>query len=252
LSEFSALFDNKQDTLIVTSDTAFLQIAELEGRRLTLNDYLMRAYPVIPHLFPPAPIHDLNRSQFTDGTETTIAGQLMKRNAGFLQRTFLRSGRQVALADFKSHNIVLLGSPVSNPWADLYADQLNFRFDFDSKCGITLRNRSPHAGEAPMYPAPQDNELNRSYAQVAFLPSTSPDGGSVLFLAGTTAEATGAAGECGLSEARLVRALKKMAMDPKGPPRYFEILLRATTFVGGATQSEAIAYRLRPYSSRDR
>lgn len=245
---FSASFDNKHDTFIVTSDTAFLQIAELEGRRLTLNEYLMRAYPRVLHLFPPDLIQNLNRSQYTDGAETTIAGLLMKRNANLLQRTFLRSGRQLELADFKNRNIVLLGSPVSNPWADLYANQLNFQFDFDSKCGIKLRNRSPHPGEAPVYPAPHDDELNRTYAQVAFLPTASPESGSVLLLAGTTAESTAAAGEFLLSESGIAKTLKKIGIDPKGPARYFELLLRATTFVGGATQSEVIAYRSHPYS----
>ena len=242
------MFDNKQDTFIVTSDTAFLQIAELEGRRLTLNDYLVRAYPGIPHLFPPNLIQDWNRSQYTDGAETTIAGLIMKRNAASLQRTFLRSGRQVALADFKNHNVVLLGSPISNPWAELYANRLNFQFDFDTKCGIKFWNRSPHKGELPTYPGPQDDKLNRTYAQVAFLPNTSPDSGSVLLLAGTTAESTAAAGEFLLNESGLAKTLKKIGIDPAGPPCYFEIFLRATTFVGGATQSEVIADRLHPYS----
>ena len=245
---FSALFDNKQDTFIITSDTAFLQIAELEGRRLTLNDYLVRAYPGVPHLFPPNLIQDWNRSQYTDGAETTIAGLIMKRNAASLQRTFLRSGRQVALADFKNHNVVLLGSPISNPWAELYANRLNFQFDFDTKCGIKFWNRSPHKGELPTYPGALDEKLNRTYAQVAFLPNTSPDSGSALLLAGTTAESTAAAGEFLLNESGLAKTLKKIGVDPSGPPRYFEIFLRATTFVGDATQSEVIAYRLHPYS----
>jgi len=246
---FSALFSNRQETFVVTSDTSFLQTSELEGRRLTLDDYLVRAYPDIPHLFPPDLIQRLNRSQYTDGAEMTIAGLIMRRNAKFLQHTYLRSGRQLALADFKSHNIVLLGSPVSNPWADLYANQLNFQFDFDSKRGITFRNRAPRTGELPTYPVPQNPEVNRTYAQVAFLPSTSAENGSVLLLGGTTAEATGAAGEFLLSESGLPRTLTKIGIDPTGPPRYFEILLRATTFIGGATQSEVIAYRLHPYST---
>ncbi len=246
---FSALFDNRQDTFIVTSDTAFLQISELEARRLTLNDYLVRAYPPIPHLSPPDLIERLNRAQYTDGAEMAIAGLILKRNAKFLQHTFLRSGRQLVLADFKSHNIVLLGSPISNPWADLYANQLNFQFDFDPRCGIEFRNRSPHKGELPTYPGPQDDKLNRTYAQVAFLPNTSSDTGSILLLAGTTAESTSAAGEFLLSKSGLAKTLKTIGIDPAGPPRYFEIFLRATTFVGGATQSEVIAYRLHPYST---
>jgi hypothetical protein len=246
---FSALFDNKQEIYIVTSDTAFLQISELSGHRLTLNDYLMRSYPEGSRALPSDLIQLLNRAQFTDATETAIAGLIMRRNAKFLQRSYLRSGRQLGLADLKTHNIVVLGSPISNPWADLYADQLNFEFELD-KGLIRFRNRSPHPGEAPVYPAAGDAELNHAYAQLVFLPSTSPDGGNVLLLAGTTAESTAAAGEFLLSESDLPKALKVMGIDPSGPPKYFEILLRASTFMGGATRSEPIAYRLHPYSSR--
>jgi hypothetical protein len=245
---FSALFDSQRETIIVTSDTAFLQISELEGRRLSLDDYLVRAYGNLANDYPPDLIQRLNRAQFTDGSEVTIAGLIMSRYASFLQRTFLRSGRQLTLSDFKDHNIVLLGSPISNPWVDLYSSQFNFQFDFDSKGGIKFRNRSPRAGEAPMYPSGQGDESNRTYAQVAFLPNPAADSGSVLLLAGTTAEATAAAGEFVLNEAQMAKTLKRIGLDPKGSPRYFELLLRATTFIGGDTHSEVIGYRLHPYS----
>lgn len=245
---FSTLFDNKQEVYIVTSDTAFLQISELSGRRFTLNDYLMRSYPDANRTLTPDLMQILNRAQFTDGSETTIAGLMMRRNARYLQRTYLRSGRQLGLADLKSHNIVLLGSPISNPWAGLYADQLNFEFEYDSNNAIRLRNRSPRQGESEVYPQAADS--NHGYAQLVFLPNTSSDSGSVLLLAGTTGEATAAAGEFLLSESGLPKTLKAMGIDPAGPPRYFEIVLRATTFMGGATESQPIAYRLHPYVAR--
>jgi hypothetical protein len=245
---FSALFDSRHDTLIVTSDTGFLKVAEIAGRRLTLNDYLAHAYPDVPHLFPPDLIRNLNWSQFTDASETKIAGLIMRKNAQRLQRAFLRSGRQVQLPDFQSQNVILLGSPVSNPWAELYANELNFQFDSTRDKGIQLRNRSPHSGESSVYPGEQDNQLNRKYAQIAFIPNTSPGKTSALLIAGTTAEATEAAGEFVLDDAGLARTLRKIGVDPTGPPRYWELLLRATTFVGGATHSEVISYRLRPYS----
>jgi hypothetical protein len=243
---FSSLFDNRHDTFIVTSDTAFLKISDLEGRRLSLNDYLLRTYPEVPHLFPSNMIRNLNWVEFTDGAETKAAGLIMKKNAQRLQRTFLRSGRQVQLTDFKTRNSILLGSAVSNPWVELYANQLNFRFDFNPRQGITIVNRSPQRGELPVYPNAQDEEPNRRYAQLAFIPGTSPGDGNTLLLAGTSAEATGAAADFLLDDAAFAKTLNKIGIDPKGPPRYWELLLRATTFVGGATHPEVIGYRVRP------
>lgn len=243
---FSALFDTRRDTTIITSDTAFLKICDIEGRRLTLNEYLTRAYPPVPHLFPPNLIRDLNWSEFTDAAETNIAGLIMKKNANYLQRTLLRSGRQVQLDDFKNQNVILLGSPVSNPWAELYSRQLNFQFDVNKKQEIILLNRSPQHDELPIYPSKQDDEMNPKYAQIAFLPNASSASGSALLIAGTTAEATEAAGEFVLDDAGLPKTLQRIGVDLSGSPRYWEIVLRATTFVGGATHAEVIAYRLHP------
>lgn len=246
LLPFSALFDPRRDTVIITSDTAFLKICNLEGHRLTLNEYLTRAYPPVPHLFPPNLIRDLNWSEFTDAAETNIAGLMMKKNANYLQRTLLRSGRQVQVDDFKNQNVILLGSPISNPWAELYARQLNFQFDENKKQEIILLNRSPQRGELPLYPSKQDDEMNPKYAQIAFLPGASPASGSTLLIGGTTAEATEAAGEFVLDDAVLSKTLQRIGVDLSGSPRYWEIVLRATTFVGGATHAEVIAYRLHP------
>lgn len=246
---FSELFTNSRDTLIVTSDTAFLQIAQLARRRLTLDDYLTRSYPEIPHLSPPDLVQGLNRFEYTDAAETGIAGLIMRQNAAHIRRTYLRSGHQVQLADFKNANIVLLGSPISNPWAELYANQLNFQFDLKQDVGIILSNRRPQPGELEGYPGPDDARLNRTYAHVVFMPHSAEQPGSVLLIAGTTAEATQAAGEFLLDQAKLSATLNEIGITPASRARYFELLLAATTFVGGTTESNVVAYRLHPFSA---
>ena len=242
---FSVLFDNVLDTYIVTSDTSVLQILILSGQRISVNDYIVRSYPPIPGASRAILTDMLNRFNNTNSDEMAIAGQIMSRNALFLQRTFLRSGHQVQLADLKGRNLILIGSPLSNPWAQLYADRLNFQFDLDRERAITFHNRSPRAGELPEYPAPGDDYHHWSYAHLVFLPAISGPG-SVLLIAGTTLGATAAAGDFLLDQPRLERELNMDGIDPAGPPRYFELLLRATTFTGGATQSEIIARRLEP------
>ena len=246
---FSGLFSRSRDTLIVTSDTAFWQIAQLSNRKLTLDDYLTRTYPEIPHLWPRDLVQDLNRFQYTDADETTIAAAIMRANAGSIQRTYLRSGHQLDLADFKAANIILLGSPISNPWAELYSNHLNFQFDRSLGVGIILRNRSAHGNEPAAYPGRDDARFNRTYAHLVFIPPSSEHAGSVLLIAGTTAEATQAAGEFLLNESKLSSTLKSIGIDPARSGQYFELLLRATTFVGGATESEVVASRRRPYSA---
>jgi hypothetical protein len=236
----SAMFDDSRDTLIVCSDTALWKITQLAKRRITLDEYLTRRYPVVPNLSPPDLISNLGLADYTSGYEMAAAGLILKRNAPFSDRIFLRAGHQLEIADFRDRDIILLGSPFSNPWADLYTDRLNFQFDLTAG-EISLRNSSPQPGEQARYPISQNDEY--SYTQIAFMPNMS-DAGHVLLLAGTNGEATSAAGEFVLDQGQMRAALKTLSIDPDGAPKSFELLLRVKSFFGGATRSELIAGRL--------
>ncbi len=249
LLPFSNLFDAGRDTIIVTSDTAFWQISWITNHRLSLDDFLTRSYPKVANLSPPDLVQNLNRFQYTDADETSVAASIMRQNAAVIGRTYLRSGHQLTMAEINNANVILFGSPVSNPWAQLYSGRVNFEFEEQPNVGIVLENRSPKAGEPAAYPGRDDARQNRTYARLAFLPAETDKQGSVLLVAGTTAEATQAAGEFLLDPARLASTLRSIGVDPAGRPRYFELLFRATTFVGGASQAELIGYRLHPYQA---
>ena len=235
---FSSLFGNGKDTLIITSDTALLQVYAEAKRGVTIDEYITRSYPNLPGTFSPTMVR---RGEYTDGQEVAIAESILQRNAPFLAHTFLRSGHQVQLTDFKKHNVILLGSKLSNPWAALYDDKLNFQVALDLQTlDITFRNMSPRRDEAAVYLC---CENNRSYARIGFLPNTSGSAPALL-IAGTTAESTAAAGEFVVDEARMSQALRNIGIDPAGSAHYFELLLKVTAFVGGATQAEVVASRV--------
>lgn len=234
---FSALFGNGRDTFIVTSDTALLQVYSATKRGISLDEYITRSYADFPGTFPHTQVR---RGEYTDGQEMAIAAVMLQHNAPFLFHTFLRSGHQLQLSDFKSHNVILLGSKLSNPWAALYEDNLVFRADLDlDTSDVMFRNVAPQGNERPIYSC---CENNHSYARIAFVPN-SPGLAPALLVAGVSAESTAAAGEFVLDEARMEKALRAMGINPAGPPRDFELLLKVTAFVGGATQSEVIASR---------
>jgi len=56
--------------------------------------------------------------------------------------------RNVRLIDFKTEDgFILFGSPRSNPWVELFQDQLDFAFEFDStRRAEFIRNRHPGTG----------------------------------------------------------------------------------------------------------
>jgi hypothetical protein len=255
----SEIFANSLDTLIVTSDTTLVPFFSSENHRVSLNDYITRSYPLINHSFPA----DLARKGvYTDGQEMAIADALLRANGRSVEHIFLRTGHQIQLSDLKDHNLILLGSAYSNPWGQMFEEKLSFRLELGARnpglaggapaqagqsaypcdANIVVRNLAPRAGEPAVYPC-YDN--NHSYAVVSFIPGENSMG-NVLWIAGTTAESTAAAGEFVVDEKQTRRALKNAGIDPEGPPHFFELLLKVTSFVGGSTQAEVIAARVSP------
>jgi hypothetical protein len=241
---FSALFNNDTESMIVTSDTGLMQISSLAHRRISLDEYIARSYPNIPNIEPPWLITNWNIWEFTDSREMTLASEILRSNAQFSQRISLLSGHKVQLHDFKDKSAILIGSPVSNPWAQLYEEKLNFRCELGRNDRIIF-NEQLASGAIRQYPNEDDIRHNRTYARIAFLPRTS-DAAPVLLLAGTTAQSTEAAGELVLDRQRLAQTLRSIGIDPSGPPRFFEILIRSNDFVGGAILPEVVAWRVKP------
>jgi hypothetical protein len=252
----SAVFSPAADTLIVTSDATLVPFFSTERRRVNLNDYITRTYPASRRSFPA----DLARKGvYTDGQEMAIAGELLRANPRAAQHVYLRSGHQIELQELKGHNLILLGSTFSNPWGQMFEEKLNFRLELDERArnapeasdhpearsaypcdaNIVVRNLSPRAGEPPLYPC-YDN--NHSFAVVSFTPAGN-GAGNVLWIAGTTAESTAAAGDFVLDDRRMNQALRAIGVSPEGTPRFFELLLKVTSFVGGASLAEVVASR---------
>ena len=244
---FSALLEDSKDTYIVTSDASLVLIQDLRRRQISLDDYITGRY--IGDSAAPDPVRqDLIRTllkrRYTNAAETAIAGRIIQMNRAASQHMLLRSGHGVQLADFKNHNVILLGSPVSNPWAKLFSESLNFQFEWDQARRGMFRNRSPRPGEQAVYSMTTDaGESGEAYAVVAFVPNVNGEGHALL-IAGTTAEGTEAAGEFITDEVRASAALKAIGIDPAGPPRHFEILLEAKAIAGSASKSTILASRL--------
>lgn len=235
---FSALFGHGRESVIVTSDTGFLQIAVLAHHLITLDDYIARTYPNVPGITPPNLIRNWNLYEFTDGREMAVAGLILRTYPQFARQIILRSGHKVTLEMLNTHTAVLIGSPVSNPWAQLYEDHLNFHFAFDAG-RILFRDKNKE------YPDEDDLRHGRTYARLAFLPGSN-NTPAALLIAGTTAQSTEAAGELVADRRLFAQTLRKIGINPAGPARFFEILLRSNVFVGGSTAPEIVAWRLKP------
>jgi hypothetical protein len=156
---------------------------------------------------------------------------------------YLTLARNFTADQLKRDNVVLIGGQKSVPWDHLFDDQLNFVTDYDYTRGLQIvRNRNPKPGEQAIYAVSLSPNTFYGYAVIAYLPNLSRTG-SVIILAGTDSDATGAAGAF-LSSEEQMKKLREALHSGRFP--YFEALLKTSRLSGTFFDAELVAYRAYP------
>jgi hypothetical protein len=153
----------------------------------------------------------------------------------------IKFAREFTADSMKRNNVILIGGQKSNPWTNLFFNQLNFTIQYDRNLMQSfIDNRNPKSGEQARYIAPASTSASVGYSIVAFLPNPSHTA-DALIIAGTDSEATNAAGEFITSEDSLEGFLKRL--HTKKIP-YFEILLKTTRLNGTPFSAQLLSYRI--------
>jgi hypothetical protein len=240
---WSNFFNSQQQTDIVLADTSFMLIEDLTKRSYSLNDYL-------------SPNYFSQISEARDGIDPKLLASIAMRNSGSFgdfrvaQRILtldpgasnivLAHARDYASDAIRRDNVILIGSRWSNPWVDLFTDQLNFAVHFDPALGqIVVTNLRPKPGEQAVYAPPADPDASLGYSVIAFLPNPSKTA-SALIIEGTNSEATDAAGDFVTSGDSMESFLEKL---PGRKFTYFELLLRTNRVAGTPLKAEMVAFR---------
>jgi hypothetical protein len=238
--------NSTQQTDIILADTSFALAQDIAGQSISLSDYLNRSFMQASHSpgLGPERREDLdliasrNNGSFGD---FRAASRIMAIDP-VSGRFHLSFAREYSADAMKQHNTILIGSRKSNPWVDLFRDQLNFNIVYDTRLHRDyVRNRDPRTGEQSIYWVVMDPYAPR-YSVVAFLPNPSNTGEAII-VAGTDSEATEAAGEFLTSE-KSMELFRQKAHLSKFP--YFEVLLRSTQLSGTSFNSEIVAWRTYP------
>jgi len=182
------------------------------------------------------------------GANVALVDTMIALNISDLARTAsrqmkIRTARSLQLPDLKvDDNFILLGSPRSNPWTKLFEDQLDFAFEFDQAANQEIiRNRRPQKNEPAAYiPTAKGWGTGNAYGIIGFVGNPGQTGDALL-LAGSNAEATEAAGRLATNLPLLASTLKNCGVDPRGPQRHFEVLLRVATMAGSPNTFEVVA-----------
>lgn len=245
MSPWKAVFRSGHAIQIVTSDPNVEELQELIGKSISLSDYANQKYvpddtTLSPELrrFYDFYLHADNAAVVDTPLAVNLA-RLVPEN----YRIRVRSARSLRIADLQTDdNLVLIGSPRSNPWFDLFGDQLDFKFVYSQELNQEIiENVHPLASEQSRYlPTARGFATGESFAIIAFLKNPNQSG-HVVLLAGANGEGTEAAGNSVTDRTRLSQVLQYCRISPKDPIQEFELLLHLHTMAGSPNVVEMVA-----------
>jgi hypothetical protein len=246
LLPWSALAQGGHRLQIVVSDIELSKMQTVAGYNLSLSDYANHKY--LPPDLPISP--DVSRilSSFRGlsmgSVDVNIATGISRRVFREGQQISIQPARVLELKDFRTDdNFVILGSPRSDPWASLFQDQLDFQFFYDTQTSQEMiRNRRRLKGEPAIYnPSARGWGTGQAFGLISFTANPNQSG-HVLLIAGSSAEATEAAGRVSLDRDAMARTLSANGISPAAATVPFQILLRVETMAGSPNSFSVVAF----------
>ena len=240
-----SMLQSTQPVRLIFCDPEILHLQNLLDYHVTLFDYANRRYlPEGPRNgFDGQRLIQAMRGSTVASVDAAIAFSIAELALKVGHPLETRTARSVQAADFKTgDNFILLGSPRSNPWSDLFEDKMDFKFVYDPATKAEfLQNTHVQSGESARYlPTTVSWGNGEAYGILAFIANPGQNG-RVLLMAGSNREATEATGKLATNLEVLTRTLKSYGIDPYGLPVSFEILLRVATMAGSPRAFEVIA-----------
>lgn len=245
--------EGRSQTNIILSDTSLSALQFLLDFRISLADYANRQYlPKLDHPLSPEMqwvVRGFGGKDYTTPTAAIDAVALLRISqlaGAYSSRIKARPARSLQMRDFETdENFIMLGSPSSNPWGALFAEQLDFAFDYDTSLKTEfLRNKRQGAGELARYvPTVLGGATGRTFGIIGFIQNPN-HAGHILLLAGTTAEATEACGNLVCNPNAFAAVLRRYKIADSSAPRHFEIVLGVDEMAGAAAKSEVVAVHL--------
>jgi hypothetical protein len=243
---WSAFFRSQHPTQLITSDPNIAEIQGLTRASLSLSDYANQQY--IPNADSLSPqlislCKEILRGDKAAAVDARVIASIAELAQAASNKLNVHVARDIRLSNlYTDDNLILLGSPRSNPWSALFNDQLDFRFAFDDDSQQEIiRNAHPRSGEPSSYiPTAKGWATGQSFATISFLQNPGRDG-QVLLLAGANGEGTAAAGELVTNPQRLSDALRECGISSSTPVTHFQLLLRLNTMAGSPSNVDVVA-----------
>lgn len=252
LPPWTAIFRPGHTTHLITSDPNIEQLEELTGSDISLSDYANQKF------VPRVDALSSDQNQFYTfylhaDNPAAVDTPLAVNIARLVPDSFrfdVGSARNLRVRDMQTDDdFILLGSPRSDPWFQIFESQLDFRFAYSKDLNQEIiRNVRALHGESSLYvPTAGGFATGESFAILALV-QVPNQSGQALLLAGADGEGTEAAGRLVTDRQRLLQALQFCGISPRGPSPDFELLLHLHTMAGSpSTVDLAACHRLPGY-----
>jgi hypothetical protein len=244
---WDAIFRPGHSVQLITSDSSLEHLQELTGSDISVSDYANRRYVPSLQALTPAQQQFYQFYLYADNAaavDTPLAVNIARLAPASVPFK-VRSARTLRVADMQTgDNLILVGSPRSNPWFDFFENQLDFRFVFSKDLNQEIiQNIHPLPGERATYsPTARGFATGESFAIIALVQNPNQSG-QVLLLAGADGEGTEAAGHLVTDLPHLQRAMDFCQIPSGAQLQNFELLVRLNTMAGSPSTVDMVACR---------
>lgn len=232
---------------VVVADSSLVLLQALGVAIPTVDDYstdmlLLRHASVTASADDP--FRKLIRAMpVTSIADVSFVAGILNSNGPIRTRIRVRHAREISGPDLSADDVVLLGGPRVNPWAELFEPQLNFKFQFrDSGPGCFL-NESPESDEARRYGNCKPEDAGE-YARVAWVPNLRGSG-HVLLISGNSMLSTEGASDFLLERGSANRLRGLVGLRDFTRLASLELLLRVSHRAGAPSGEKLLAWRAR-------
>ena len=244
LLPWSQFGSQKAVWVVLTDGNYSIYSNVIAKRELTLDEYLGEQWTGD---FGPSmgTVSPRSGNQYTSVVSAVAASRVSAMLETTGRTALLVPARKLLMEQFKGEQpVILLGSAISDPWAEVFRENLTFAIEIEPRTRFQyIANHAPLSGEPARWaPTPATASPRTDYAILSLIPNLTGKGW-VLLVAGTSAEATGAASELLTDTARLRKELLARGVNPAGSVQRLELLLRVQSQGMDARHYQVIASR---------
>lgn len=244
---WNALFTSNQRTIVVPGDAGVNMYSNLAKTQVSVSEYGSGTYRNKPDAQTPSGFswYSFAARRYTTLSDLKFTSTLLQLPKVDKSRMEIRFARDLSFQDLQDSNVILIGSPIYDPWIQIFDRNQTFRMVYDGmENSISVLNRKPLQGEQATYKWSETDPQRTGYAIIA-LTDNLESTGKVLLVQGTAMGGVDAATDF-LFHSEQMGPVIRDTIGKNGKLSNFELLLETSMYFGGSMKAKVIAERIHP------